>query len=525
MASPSAIGATLAGKYEIRRLIGQGGMGAVYEGLHIDIGKRVAVKLLEAEHSKAEEIAERFRREGRAASRVESEHVVQVFDVGKDETHGLYMVMEFLEGEDLAARLAHDKVIDLPLAIDIAFQSARGLAKAHAAGVIHRDLKPGNVFLSQRDDGSTTVKIVDFGISKMLGAPFSGEEQKGTITRHGSAVGTPQYMSPEQAQGFAIDQRTDVWALGCVLYEMLSGKQAYELLENYEQTIFAIVLRKPPSLSEIAPWVPEPIVGIVTKALEHDVELRIPDCGTFARLLADTARALDIGARAANAPLSLSRRSMSGSNPRLDLNLGDARPVIVVDGPRASYGAATAPAHQIPDSVPRLPAAAAPPTVAGVAVKTGRYPSFDPEPIPAKRSNSGVVVAVLLLGALSAGAAFVMMKGSPFAAQPTVAAPPPTPAVVEKPTQTEAVVSGAAPSVSAKALASVSGKASAVSGLTPAASLSGVSGVSSAVKGAKAAPGASGKASAAPKPSASASTSTKPPDGDQFGGTGVSNSY
>lgn len=490
MTAPSAIGATLAGKYEIRRLIGQGGMGAVYEGLHIEIGKRVAIKLLEAEHSRAEEIAERFRREGRAASRVESDHVVQVFDVGSDATHGLYMVMEFLEGEDLARRLEREKMIDLPMAIDIAWQAARGLAKAHAAGVIHRDLKPGNIFLVQRDDGSTAVKLVDFGISKLV----AQEDQKGTITRHGSAVGTPQYMSPEQAQGFAIDHRTDVWALGCVLYEMLSGKQAYDLLENYEQTIFAIVLRKPPPLGDIAPWVPQPIIGIVNKALEHDVELRVPDCGTFARILAETARELEIPARAANAPMSLVRRGSTQSNPGVTLDELGARPVIVVDGNRAFSGAATAPA---------FPAATQPPTVTGVAVKTGQHASVD-HPPPPKRSNTGAALAVLFLGALSAGAAFVMIKGSPFARPaPVVAAPTPTPTPAPQAAPTPVETHVVVPSVTAPIpSASVSAKPSASSKKNP-----------------------SGKSSATPTPSVAASASSKPAGDDQFGGVGVANSY
>jgi eukaryotic-like serine/threonine-protein kinase len=481
----------------------------VYEGQHLDIGKRVAIKLLEAEHSKAEEIAARFRREGRAASRVESDHVVQVFDVGQDDTHGLYMVMEFLEGEDLARRLEREKVLDVALAIDIAWQAARGLAKAHAAGVIHRDLKPGNVFLSQKDDGSTAVKIVDFGISKLN---LEEETLKGTITRHGSAVGTPQYMSPEQAQGFPIDLRTDVWALGCVLYEMLAGKQAYELLENYEQTIFAIVLRKPPALAEIAPWVPQPIAAIVAKAMEHDLELRIPDCGTFARLLAETSKSLDLNTRAANAPLSLMRRA-TGSNPRVDLEELGARVIVVGGGHKASSGAATAPAFEVPDSVPRLPAAAQPPTVTGVAVKTGHHRSIEAEPlsVPPKKGSGGAVVAVLLLGALSAAAAFVMVKGSPFAKQEQPAASPPpvvsSPAPVIAPPEPSPSVSVEAPvpSVSAKPSSSASAKPE-KPGTKP---------------GSKPSTHPIASASAAP----SASAAKPATDGDQFGGTGVSNSY
>ncbi len=519
MAVPSAIGATLAGKYEIRRLIGQGGMGAVYEGLHIDIGKRVAIKLLETEHSRADEIAERFRREGRAASRVESEHVVQVFDVGQDETHGLYMVMEFLDGEDLAKRLERERLIDTPLAVDIAWQAARGLAKAHAAGVIHRDLKPGNIFLAQRDDGFTSVKIVDFGISKLVAA---AEEQRGAITRHGAAVGTPQYMSPEQAQGFPIDHRTDVWALGCVLYEMLAGKQAYELLENYEQTIFAIVLRKPPALAETAPWVPQQIATIVEKALEHDVEQRISDCGTFARMLAETARSLELGGRAGagNTPLALMRRN-TASNPGIDpADLSPSSVVVIPPGssPVNSRAAAakTTPAMGAveADSFSRLPAAQPPPTVTGVAVKTGHYPSVEPDPIEEplrRRSSKTAVIAVLMLGALSAAAAFVVVRGNPFAApaeKPVSAAPP---------SALPSLETFAAPPPPA-ASPSVEPQPSAVPSTAP-----------STKPSASTKPVHKGPphVAAAPSASTSAAPSQKPQGGgdDQFGGVGVSNSY
>ncbi len=304
------LGATLAGKYSIRRLIGRGGMGAVYEGEHIEIGKRVAIKILDKEHSRSDEVGARFRREGRAASRVESDHVVHVFDVGNDSELGLYMVMEFLLGEDLATRLERDKLLEVGQAVEFAYQAARGLAKAHNAGVIHRDLKPANIFLSERDDGSTVVKLVDFGISKLLNEAVDKDGAKGPITRWGSAIGTPQYMSPEQAQGMAIDHRTDVWSLGAVLYEMLSGRQAYDLLENYEQTIFAIVLRKPPPLHEVAPWVPQAVSAIVEKAMEKEPEGRIVDCGTFAKMLHDALPGIHSEITGRNAPVvALTRRT------------------------------------------------------------------------------------------------------------------------------------------------------------------------------------------------------------------------
>jgi len=154
--APGPIGTTLAGKYAIRKLIGRGGMGAVYEGEHVEIGKRVAIKVIEHEHARSAELAARFKREARAASAVESEHIVQVFDVGEDPKIGLYMVMEYLAGEDLAERIARaGGKLPVEEATPLVIQAARALAKAHAAGVIHRDLKPANLFVTTRCPSAT----------------------------------------------------------------------------------------------------------------------------------------------------------------------------------------------------------------------------------------------------------------------------------------------------------------------------------------------------------------------------------
>ena len=160
------MGERVAGKYELKRVLGTGAMGAVYEGVHVDIGKRLAIKLIHPEFCESLEVVARFRREARAASAVESEYIVQIYDFGRDDRLGLYMVIEYLEGEDLEARLARERWISEKDTATIGLQVARGLAKAHAAGIVHRDLKPANVFLTERDDGSILAKILDFGISK-----------------------------------------------------------------------------------------------------------------------------------------------------------------------------------------------------------------------------------------------------------------------------------------------------------------------------------------------------------------------
>jgi serine/threonine protein kinase len=276
-------GATIAGKYKIRRVVGAGSMGIVCEAEHLEIGKRLAIKIIDASLAGMKDIAMRFRQEARAASLVESHHIVQVFDAGADEDLGLYLVMEYLTGEDLAARLVREKRLAPDVSVGIALQAARGLAKAHTAGVVHRDLKPANVFLVEREDDEPLVKILDFGISKVIDA--SRVESKLRLTRAGTVVGTPQYMSPEQARGFSVDARTDVWALGLVLYEMLAGRPAYPELPTYEAFIIHLVSNPPDSLGTVAPWVPTPLARVVHQAIEHDLDARIPSCVELAKRL------------------------------------------------------------------------------------------------------------------------------------------------------------------------------------------------------------------------------------------------
>jgi serine/threonine-protein kinase len=280
------LGATIAGKYRIVREIGRGAMGIVCEARHVDLGKRVAIKLIESSLSQDGEIAGRFRREARIAGIVDSENIVQVFDAGVDDRLGLYMVMELLKGEDLCTRLEREGMLDVETSVRIAVQIARALQKAHDAGVVHRDLKPANVFLVAREDGAPFVKVLDFGISKILAKDLLARSGGQKLTLAGTAVGTPQYASPEQAQGFdTVDHRTDVWSLGVLLYEMLSGKMAYPEMRTYEQFIIQLVTSSPERLEKVAPWVPREVARVVDRALRHHLDERIQSCDAFARML------------------------------------------------------------------------------------------------------------------------------------------------------------------------------------------------------------------------------------------------
>jgi serine/threonine protein kinase len=281
------VGALLAGKYRLKRLIGGGSMGAVYEGTHVDIGKRVAVKLMNAEFMDSPDIVARFRREARAASAVQSDYIVQVFDAGKDDDFGVYMVTELLTGEDLEGRLAREGRLDTASAVLIAYQAARGLAKAHGAGVVHRDLKPANIFITFRDDDSLLVKILDFGISKVTADDaIPKSTMDGNLTKVGMAIGTPQYMSPEQAQAMAnVDARTDIWSLAAVLYEALAGIPAFPETGSLFDMMLSIVRDEVAPLTRVAPWVPDAVAQVVHDALVRDRDKRIPDATTFAQRL------------------------------------------------------------------------------------------------------------------------------------------------------------------------------------------------------------------------------------------------
>ena len=277
------VASAIVDKYRLVRLIGSGAMGSVYEAVHVAIGKRVALKLIHPAHATDPDVIARFRREAQAAARIESDYIVQCFDVGEDADHGLYMVIEYLEGEDLEQGLERLTPLDVPTAVTIGYQVARGLAKAHAAGVIHRDLKPANVFLTtRRDDDALLTKVLDFGISKLRDVDHASNDG---LTEPGITLGTPQYMSPEQVQGVRpLDARTDVWSLAAVLYECLRGAPPFGE-RDYLEILLAITREDVPRLSEVAPWVPQTVADVVHAGLARDRDQRVPDAATFAHLL------------------------------------------------------------------------------------------------------------------------------------------------------------------------------------------------------------------------------------------------
>jgi predicted Ser/Thr protein kinase len=267
---------TIGGKYRVARLLGEGGMGTVYEAIHNVTGRRVALKVITGEQSqRSPEVIGRFVREAKAAGAIDTQHIVQVLDFGVDTELGVpFLVMEFLGGEDLDQLVERVGPLAPELALRIVAQACIGLQKAHDAGVVHRDIKPANLYLARRDAGEVLVKILDFGIAKIKLDQLGSSENQ-ALTRTGSVLGSPLYMSPEQAKGLrSIDHRTDLWSLGAVLYQSLTGRTPHHDLETLGQLIIAICSEPPRSVQDFAPWVSRELSAVVERALSIDVHSR-----------------------------------------------------------------------------------------------------------------------------------------------------------------------------------------------------------------------------------------------------------
>ncbi len=270
------IGRVLDGRYRLDKVVGSGGMGAVYEATHTGTGRRVAVKLIQQMALGDTDVWNRFQREARASSTIDTRHIVEVIDSGRDPETGLpFMAMELLRGEDLGALIERkQRGLDASLAVRLVAQACIGLAKAHRAFVVHRDIKPANLFLTEEaESDEVIVKLLDFGIAKVRPAtPLEGDGLH--LTQTGKLLGTPLYMSPEQAQGAKdIDARTDIWSIGAVLYEALTGQSPFCDADNLGKLILAICSRPPPKPSSLTPVAPE-IEAIVMRCLSIEREQR-----------------------------------------------------------------------------------------------------------------------------------------------------------------------------------------------------------------------------------------------------------
>ncbi len=322
-------GEILAGKYRVEKVLGVGGMGVVVAARHIDLDEKVAIKfLLPAMLGDGAAVA-RFQREAKAAVRIKSEHVARVFDVGRLQDGAPYMVMEFLEGSDLAALLTRHGAMPFAQAVDFILQACVAVADAHALGIIHRDLKPANLFCVRRSDGQLSIKVLDFGISKLTEADGSGM----SFTQTNAMMGSPLYMSPEQFRSSKnVDARTDIWALGAILFELVTGQTPFSAGSVPELAV-RIATERAPSATRVNPQVPPALATIIARCLEREQEQRPRNIADLAVALAPFAppsgralvdRVVGIGGpvsgvgpslRSSQAPASLEPRFSGASEP------------------------------------------------------------------------------------------------------------------------------------------------------------------------------------------------------------------
>ncbi|HTA90660.1 MAG TPA: serine/threonine-protein kinase [Polyangiaceae bacterium] len=283
MEAPVSPGEVLAGKYRVQRVLGVGGMGVVVAADDLLLERRVAIKFLLSDALQNPEVVARFAREARSAVRIESEHVARVIDVGSLPSGSPYIVMEYLEGSDLAHHVARG-ALPVPEAIDYLLQACEAIAEAHALGIVHRDLKPANLFLTRRADGAAFVKVLDFGISKAASGA-TGSQPDMALTKTSTVMGSPMYMAPEQMRSTrAVDARADIWALGVILYELVSGKVPFEATTMPE--LCAMVLTEaPPPLGERCPWVPAAVVSAIDRCMQKDPAQRFGNVSELANAL------------------------------------------------------------------------------------------------------------------------------------------------------------------------------------------------------------------------------------------------
>jgi serine/threonine-protein kinase len=278
-------GQVLAGKYRVERVLGAGAMGVVVAATHLELDELVALKFLAKTIVDHPDAIARFSREARAAAKIKCEHVARVSDVGRLESGAPYLVMEYLRGTDVEQLIAAGRPLPIDVSVGYLLQACEAIAEAHGLGIIHRDLKPANLFVARRPDGSECLKVLDFGISKVMpGTSQSGRDA--AMTHTAAVMGTPLYMSPEQMNSprDAVP-RSDIWSLGAILYELLIGRPPFDA-ESLPQLAMMIVHREPPPMIPRRPDVPPALEAVVRRCLEKDLNRRFANVAELAAALA-----------------------------------------------------------------------------------------------------------------------------------------------------------------------------------------------------------------------------------------------
>ncbi|WP_437600992.1 serine/threonine-protein kinase [Sorangium sp. So ce590] len=428
MNAPVVEGEVIAGKYRVDRVLGRGGMGIVVAASHLFLPQRVAIKLLLSDEDGSPALAQRFLREARAVVRLKGEHVVRVLDVGELDSGVPYIVMEYLDGEDLSEVLRERGPLSTLDAADYVLQVCVAMAEAHNAGIVHRDLKPANLFLTTTPGGAKLIKVLDFGISKEL--PGGSESGGASLTQTREMLGSPIYMSPEQMRSSrSVDARSDIWALGAILYRLLTGRPPFEA-SALAELVLQVASADPVRPTELRSDIPPALEAAILRCLEKDPAQRWPTVADLAHALAPFAPAgamerAECAARILGAPPT-PRPSAPAAGPELD-TLSSAEP-----GPMETL----------------------PPTTRGLARTSA---------MPARRRTLMVALGAAAMASLALAAAIALRRGAPVdearlssaaiaqddgapqRAQPGVAGDPAGPLIASEPPATAREPAPAAP--------------------------------------------------------------------------------
>jgi serine/threonine-protein kinase len=409
-------GETLAGKYAIVRVIGEGGMGVVFEANHLRMRQRVAIKVLMPRFVEMPDLVGRFEREGRMAAQLRGRHIAQVLDVDVTPTGLPYMVMEYLEGRDLDVELTERGPLPIAEAVDYVLQACEAMTEAHALGIVHRDLKPANLFVCPGPKGPV-IKVLDFGISKSAG------DDDARLTGTHATVGTPLYMSPEQVRSAKnVDLRTDIWSLGVILFELLTGRPPF--VGSTTGAAASIVIDAPPGVRELRAEVPPALEAHILRALEKDPARRFPDVQSFAEAIGHLA---DGYSQPSLAPPSGAPSSGGHARPwNADSVLAGAD-TLSYDHAAGSSPAATAPRPGAPATSPGWTSA------------------------PASHPRRRALVMLLAIPVLAAAIAALSLRPWTTSAPPTASSGPPSASSPPSSTVAAAAAAAAPPAPSTSA--------------------------------------------------------------------------
>jgi len=406
-------GEILVGKYRVEQVLGNGGMGVVVSARHLHLDETVAIKFLLPSLAAQETQVARFLREGKAAVKIKSEHVARVIDVGTlDDTGAPYMVMELLEGSDLADLLRKEARIPVDEAVLFVLQACEALAEAHMIGIVHRDLKPANLFLTARADGSPCIKVLDFGISKLRDGAMEGA----ALTHTNGMMGSPLYMSPEQLRDPKnVDPRSDIWALGVILFELVTGSRPFEA-DSIPQLIMRVIADPAPSIVPLLAEVPPGFDDVVARCLLKDATQRYTDVLELARALApfgpeEAMRSVDRIARVMSGEkASGPRRSRTGTTVRNPSDLSGSNPQ-AGSGPVEQVGGHDATVPSLAPNAPAISAAqassAASSTTGGAGSLARAMAADAVKPATPKKSRGMLAIAGILGLAAIAGIVWV----------------------------------------------------------------------------------------------------------------------